>query len=153
MPMDSVQLLQWDQMGNGVLMPRPKPNDGLTNEARYRARHPERCRESVKKWLAKNPDWSKKEYRKLRDRHRAPLLKKQKGKCAICKRKMKYPQRDHDHSCCPIGTRGGCDRCRRGLLCCGCNGSLHLVENKRLLKAAIAYLKRWEKTQWKIKNT
>jgi hypothetical protein len=124
-------------------MPRPKPNDGLTNAKRYRTRHPERCKQSYKKWQLKNLDWFRKEYRKLRDRRQAPILKKQKHLCAICKRKMKQAYEDHDHSCCSISKRGGCVECRRGLLCNRCNSGLHMIEDVHLLKAAIKYLKKW----------
>ena len=72
-------------------MPRPKPDDGLSNAKRYRVRHPERCRRSVKAWVAKHPEWHRQEYRKLMNRCLAPLLVKQKGCCAICKRKLKHP--------------------------------------------------------------
>lgn len=91
-----------------------------------------------------------------------PLLKAQRGRCAICRRKLDVLRKvcsDHNHKheqCNRIGGgRGpsGCSKCRRGILCPSCNGGLTMVENKRLLKAAIAYLKYWE-TQWKIaKNT
>jgi hypothetical protein len=134
-------------------MPRPKPNDGLTNAARYYKLHKEVCKARTKRWQKKHPEWYGKEYRKRRKRRIEPLWKIQKGKCAICSRKLEHPYEDHNHSCCPITKRSGCLKCRRGLLCPSCNGGLHMFENKRLFKAAIAYLKKWE-TQCKIqKNT
>lgn len=44
---------------------------------------------------------------------------------------MKYPYEDHNHR---TGKK-------RGLLCPSCNGGLHLVESRRLLRAALKYLK------------
>lgn len=79
---------------------------------------------------------------RLRKARIAPLLKKQKGRCAICKRKMRFPYEDHQHSCCKVNP--GCAKCRRGLLCPSCNGGLHLIEDERLHQAAIAYLKKWK---------
>jgi Recombination endonuclease VII len=93
-------------------------------------------------WMRTHKGWSAIEARKLRQRSIEKRMKEQRGRCAICTRKMKFPYSDHNHKCCPIGTKG-CSRCRRGLLCPSCNGGLHLIENKRLHKAAIAYLKKW----------
>ena len=90
-----------------------------------------------------------------------PLLKEQRGRCAICRRKLDTLSKmcqDHNHKhrrCNRIGGGNGpsgCPKCRRGILCACCNGSLTMVENKRLLKAAIQYLKKWE-TQWIKRNT
>ena len=90
-----------------------------------------------------------------------PLLKEQGNRCAICKRKLSILRKvcqDHNHKhkrCTRIGGGNGpsgCLKCRRGILCASCNGGLTLVENKRLHKAAIQYLKRWE-TQWIKNNT
>jgi hypothetical protein len=91
----------------------------------------------------------------------APLLKAQGNRCAICKRRLSILKKvcsDHNHKHKPCNRIGGgngpsgCSKCRRGLLCPSCNGGLHLIENKRLHKAAVAYLKKWE-TQWKRKST
>ena len=104
------------------------------------------------KWHRKQPEtYFRAQKVRLRKEQIDPLLKAQHNCCAICKRKMKYPYADHSHKCCPIGTKG-CTKCRRGLLCPSCNGGLHLIESKRLHKAAIKYLKKWE-TQWNKKNT
>ncbi len=89
-----------------------------------------------------------------------PLLKAQSYRCAICGRKLDILSKvcqDHNHKhkrCNRIGGGNGpsgCPKCRRGLLCASCNGSLTLVENKKLLEAAIKYLEYWE-TQWKLRN-
>jgi hypothetical protein len=101
------------------------------------------------KWRRKHPEWYVQEQRKLRKQRLDPLLKAQRSCCAICKRFMNFPYEDHNHSCCK--TNPGCPKCRRGLLCPSCNAALHLFENKKLFKAAIKYLKKWE-TQWKLKN-
>ena len=95
------------------------------------------------KWRRAHPEWYLHESRKLKRQRVEPLLKGQKGRCAICRRKMKFPYEDHSHKCCPVGT-SGCSKCRRGLLCPSCNAALHLLENRNLFKAAIAYLKKWE---------
>ena len=51
---------------------------------------------------------------------------------------------DHDHSCCPPKT--SCDKCRRGLLCSGCNTSIGLLkEDIPRIKAIIRYLERGRK--------
>ena len=90
-----------------------------------------------------------------------PIMKEQNNRCAICRRKLSLLRKvcsDHNHKhkrCNSIGGGSGpsgCSKCRRGILCPSCNGGLSLVENKRLLKAALAYLKKWE-TQWNKLNT
>ena len=102
-------------------------------------------------WYRKQPNsYYRAQKARIRNERVNPLMKKQRGRCAICRRKMKYPYEDHRHKCCPVGT-GGCPKCRRGLLCPSCNAALHLFEKKNLFKAAITYLKKWE-TQWIRKN-
>lgn len=70
----------------------------------------------------------------------AEMLLMQGGRCAVCgglphgqKRRFHI---DHDHACC----QWGCDRCRRGLLCHGCNAGSGLTDDPRLLRAKAAYL-------------
>ena len=101
-------------------------------------------RAGTMRWFAKHPGWHRQEQQKLRKRRIDPLLKSQHNLCAICKRLLKHPYEDHNHSCkdCPNRVNG-CVRCRRGLLCPSCKGGLHLVESKRLLASAIAYLTKW----------
>lgn len=66
------------------------------------------------------------------------MFKKQKGLCAICrtdkKSKFGYLVIDHNHSNEKI----------RGLLCFKCNMILGFLENKKVLKAALKYLKRYD---------
>jgi hypothetical protein len=91
------------------------------------------CREASNlKWRRAHPEWYLAESRKLRKQRVEPLMKIQKGLCAICKRYLKHPYEDHNHE---TGKR-------RGLLCPSCNGGLPLVEY--LLKAAIKYLRKWK---------
>lgn len=68
------------------------------------------------------------------------------GRCAICQdvipmiyvKTRKY-HLDHDHSCHP--TSQSCVKCRRGLLCPGCNQGIgHLREDIQILQNAISYL-------------
>lgn len=61
--------------------------------------------------------------------------KLQKGKCAICKRKLNKACSDHNHE---TGKW-------RGLLCDNCNRGMGLLKDDIMtLQAAIAYLKKWE---------
>jgi len=69
--------------------------------------------------------------------------KKQKNRCAICKRRFKYSEdntnacRDHKHGRYPKP---------RGLLCHCCNLLLgNAKESIQTLKAAIKYLQKWDK--------
>ena len=69
------------------------------------------------------------------------LLKKQRGKCAICGTKETSPLKcfvvDHDHSTGAV----------RGLLCFHCNAGIgHLKDDPLLLRAAYAYLKKAART-------
>lgn len=59
------------------------------------------------------------------------MLRKQKGKCAICQHKLIIPEVDHDHKTKRV----------RGLLCPLCNKMLGLArDSKKILQAAIRYL-------------
>ncbi len=104
-------------------------------------------RASIDRWIKRNPGYISLQNKRRRERAVSTMMQTQKGCCAICGRKMQHPYRDHNHDCCSINKRGGCPKCRRGLLCPSCNGGLHLIENPKLLKAAIQYLKKWSKTQ------
>ena len=141
---------------------RPKIQDGLTHSQRYRKNNPGASAESSRRWRKAHPKRAKKVVKNFhknnphylankRSVRVAPLLKEQRGLCAICQRKMHHPYEDHDHRHC-VNTHGGCPKCRRGLLCPSCNGGLHMFDNKKIFKAAIAYLKKWE-TQWIRRNT
>jgi hypothetical protein len=101
-----------------------------------------RCKRAMTmRWFAKHPDWHRVARKRRRQQRIELRLQTQQGRCAICKREMLYPYEDHRHGCCTKDF--GCEKCRRGLLCPSCNGGLHLVENTKLLKAAIAYLQKW----------
>lgn len=70
------------------------------------------------------------------------ILDAQGGVCAICHEppRGKNLAVDHDHSCCP-GTRGGCGKCVRGLLCEDCNHGIgNLRDDPAILRSAIDYL-------------
>lgn len=70
------------------------------------------------------------------------LLRKQRGKCAICREAETMERRlavDHDHKCCP--GKKSCGKCVRGLLCGNCNNGLgRFKDDVRLLARAIHYL-------------
>lgn len=85
--------------------------------------------------------WKNRKFRYgITQRQYEALLAAQDGRCAICRRKFDTYSVDHDHACCPMGTRG-CGNCVRGLLCTGCNTLLGMAnDNPDRLTAAIAYL-------------
>jgi uncharacterized Zn finger protein (UPF0148 family) len=66
--------------------------------------------------------------------------------CAICGTDdpgEKGWQLDHDHDCCPYGTRQGCAKCIRGLLCTKCNRGIGFFnEDTDRMLSAIAYIKK-----------
>ena len=73
------------------------------------------------------------------------LLRAQGGGCAVCGRRPdeegQHLAVDHDGTCC--GTKRGCSRCIRGLLCLGCNTGLgKFRDNPTLLRRAAIYLER-----------
>lgn len=77
----------------------------------------------------------------------ASVLDAQGGRCAICKTADTGTRNrwaiDHDHSCCPSGSRS-CGKCIRGILCLGCNTALGIMKDDTgRLGAAIAYLEDW----------
>lgn len=64
------------------------------------------------------------------------------GACEICGAPAKV--RDHNHNCCP--RYRSCERCRRGVLCQGCNLAIgHAQEDPLRLRAAADYLEEWER--------
>lgn len=65
------------------------------------------------------------------------LIKKQKGKCALCTNKPKCV--DHNHE---TGQT-------RGMLCFGCNSALNRVEVQGWAIKALKYLKKYEKVKSK----
>lgn len=73
--------------------------------------------------------------------HMTEQLRKQKKRCAICRKKLVKPFQDHDRKCC--NSVKTCGKCKRGALCVSCNVFLGKVEQKGWLKAALRYLKEW----------
>lgn len=83
------------------------------------------------------------------------LFASQNGECAICGADFGGLAGawhiDHDHACCPdthgrknASRKRGCGQCIRGLLCGECNVGLGMLrEDPEILRAAIAYLKRY----------
>jgi Recombination endonuclease VII len=74
-------------------------------------------------------------------------LVEQDNKCAVCRKPFeRTPHIDHDHKCCP--KLKSCDKCRRGLLCEGCNIGLGMLqENPEILSNAIQYVNSYKKEQ------
>lgn len=77
-------------------------------------------------------------------------LESQGGKCAICQSVdpggIQTFHVDHDHTCCP--PQRSCSKCRRGLLCSGCNSGIGgLRDDPNLVAAALEYLKTHVKNQ------
>lgn len=88
--------------------------------------------ERIKRLYGVSKDWYEKQ------------LAAQGDVCAICKRKPTEFKRafsvDHDHACCPKTPT--CGKCNRGILCQGCNTSIHLIERDRMwVMSAISYLR------------
>src|SRR6185312_848366 len=102
-------------------------------------KHNEVTRRSRRKWLAKNPTWSRsreliREYGITLDFYEE-MLRSQQGLCAICKVEMTKPCVDHNHTTGKV----------RALLCSGCNTSLgHFRESREILLNAVAYLDKHE---------
>ncbi len=93
--------------------------------ANWAKRHPKQYRLSIKNTHLR------KKYGKEAPEHFSKQLKKQKGKCAICKRKMKTPGLDHCHKTKKL----------RELLCYNCNWALGLLkEDTKIMKAMINYV-------------
>jgi hypothetical protein len=68
------------------------------------------------------------------------MLEAQGGCCKLCGIDTPAPRQnfsvDHDHTCCPGGTRS-CGKCVRGLLCLRCNNALGWFETHK--KAVTEY--------------
>lgn len=71
----------------------------------------------------------------------ADLLRRQNGKCAICKVSVdEHSHIDHDHSCC-AGVQS-CGKCVRGVLCGLCNKGIGMFrESLANVEMAAKYLK------------
>lgn len=85
-----------------------------------------------KNWVLKRWYAMKKNYGPGAPEHYKAQLEKQKGKCAVCGKKMDKPHFDHNHFTSQF----------RGLLCAGCNMRVGVAEHP-LFKATLKYLKSW----------
>lgn len=80
------------------------------------------------------------------------LLRKQKGRCGICKSPAQnlFLNIDHDHSCCK--GPNSCGKCVRGLLCNKCNLGLgYFDDNPMSIAFALRYLDAkpfWSEDKW-----
>jgi hypothetical protein len=115
-------------------------------QAARRAANPEPHRKHVRNWKTKHPERHAAGIRKQVLRRKGltsvefdALLKKQRGRCAICR--CKEPggkgtwKIDHCHKTNKV----------RGLLCNGCNTGLGMLrDNPKIIEAAIQYLERRE---------
>lgn len=117
-------------------------NDGLACQQRYVKCHPARVRASCRKWRRENSEkWRiikaisslKRLYGDEAPAHKAKQLKKQKGRCAICRKKiLKRPCLDHK------------GKVLRGVLCLACNLGVGFFRDSRpTLRRAISYLRKW----------
>jgi hypothetical protein len=120
----------------------------------YREKNREKIRVYYRHWRAKNPYADRKRrYGSNAAEHYDEQLKKHRGCCAICSRKMKTLHQDHDHRCCqPVRTKSGlirpksCGECLRGLLCNRCNFFLgYLESDPTLYRRALRYLEKWKR--------
>jgi hypothetical protein len=106
---------------------------------RWKKANPEKVKATIRKWYKKNPEKVAayeiaRNYKKLGFSHKEYLAldKKQKGVCAICKKKDKSKKLSVDHCHTKLKVRG--------LLCSTCNIGLGMFNNISLLKKAISYL-------------
>lgn len=83
---------------------------------KWRTENLDKARAAVRKSYRKN--YTKQVYGIDRARYET-MLEKQKGKCPICRKKLKRPSIDHCHSTGKV----------RGVLCRHCNSSLSVFEN------------------------
>jgi len=134
------------------------------NDRRWRKKNLKKARAKNRAWykknrlykLKQNRTWHKRNKRrvnirvrlrnhKLTQQRHDQMLKKQKNRCAICRKKFKKtPHVDHSHACCP--NLRSCDKCRRGLLCEDCNLGLgRFKDSIEILSNAIEYLKGYQK--------
>lgn len=114
---------------------------------------PEQKQAHVKSQLIfQKTDAGKLDQRKKRLKHRYGitldqynwLLEEQDHKCFLCGEDERVPHHasgelmklavDHDHRCCP-GTKKGCGKCVRGLLCYNCNRFMGRVDRSPRLAA------------------
>lgn len=97
---------------------------------KYRSKYPERVRKTRKHATLKY------KYGLTLEAYEA-LLQRQRGRCAVCVEKMSRPCVDHDHTTGVV----------REILCPLCNMILGSSrENKKILRAAIAYLEKHKRT-------
>jgi len=93
----------------------------------------EKTRERMREWREKQtPDAveaaleaRRVAWRESRQKLISSYWEAQAGRCYLCGDKLPAGTAhgihlDHDHTCCPKGTKG-CERCRRGLACLPCN--------------------------------
>lgn len=133
-------------MGNGV--PR-KINDGLTNEQRYKLRHPERVEKTRRNCSLKHDYHKRNSESKRRSAYGKDAVKyynrtllEQDNRCAVCGKVFtRTASQDHNHACCP--TQKTCGKCKRGLVCQSCNMGLYFAENPDWLDKAKQYLNKW----------
>jgi 5-methylcytosine-specific restriction endonuclease McrA len=121
---------------------RYKTDPGFARRCRVRTRKYWRLNKVKISAARKNPTYRlaarkafyKSRYRGFTLEDKAALLRKQKGKCAICTRQTPDTKQgwhtDHDHKTHRV----------RGILCRRCNHRLGVVEDKKFLRAAMNYL-------------
>lgn len=108
--------------------------------ARARAREtrlkdPKKHRERIKKWLDKNPGYTRLQKYGLTFEKWNEMVLDQGGKCAICKKETKLCV-DHDHKTGKV----------RGLLCLTCNQGIgSLKDCSEIVYRAAEYLKKYGK--------
>lgn len=79
---------------------------------------------------------------RLRETDYRKMLRRQRSRCAACKRKIAL-QVDHDHACCP--GKKSCGKCVRGLLCNRCNSTLGWAgDDPSVLRACADYIESWQ---------
>lgn len=107
---------------------------------RYARKHPQRVKKNHERWRKRNRAHVNRmslsgQSRRMR-RLKAPLLKRQKNKCAICGKRVGLSDcLDHCHK----------TKKNRGVLCRKCNLGLgHFGDNPRMLRKALKYLRKWE---------
>jgi len=102
----------------------------------YLAAHPEVKERAQKNRIYKEHDITREEY--------AKKLKRQNGRCGICRCKdTRALSVDHNHSHC--SGEQSCRLCNRGLLCNKCNKKLAVIEDKKFVRKAFAYLRKYDR--------
>ena len=123
------------------------------NREAVRARYdPAKAAKYAREWRARNPEKAREKDRMKSGRvslkrhdgpeERARLWALQDGCCYMCRRPFMEDEVvvvDHDHDCCPTGSRtDSCHYCRRGLAHAKCNQRVGLAgEDMDLLRAII----------------